>query len=154
MGVRRIACKLGHKFTENNIKIRYDDRGVLHRSCRTCNIQTAKKWRVGKIDKRDPSYIWARHLRLSYKMTPEQWQALLNRQNDVCAICGNKETITTKGKLLRLAIDHDHNCCSGDKTCGKCIRGLICSSCNNGIGRFKDNPALLRAAAEYIERYK
>ena len=54
-------------------------------------------------------------------ITPEQFEKLLNSQNGVCAICGNPER-TRK----RLSIDHDHACCPGIKTCGKCIRGLLC----------------------------
>ena len=54
-----------------------------------------------------------------------------------CAICG---MVSGDGK--KLAIDHDH------KT-GR-VRGLLCTSCNNGIGRFKDSAELLMKAAEYL----
>jgi hypothetical protein len=62
-----------------------------------------------------------------------------NEQGWVCAICGNP---TATGH--RLAVDHDHTTHR--------VRGLLCESCNNGLGRFKDSPELLRLAALYLER--
>jgi hypothetical protein len=35
--------------------------------------------------------------------------------------------------------------------CGKCIRGLLCVNCNLALGQLKDDPALLRKAADYLE---
>ena len=62
----------------------------------------------------------------------------------MCEICG------VEGETL--AIDHDHACCPGKYSCGLCVRGFICNNCNNGLGRFRDDPALLRAAIEYLSR--
>ena len=69
-------------------------------------------------------------------------------QKDSCAICGAKEQPPPQ---KRLSVDHDHSCCPGDKVCGKCIRGLLCSSCNLGLGMFADDPERLRTAADYVE---
>ncbi len=65
-------------------------------------------------------------------------------QNGLCAICNQPETAFMKNKIMYLAVDHDH------KT-GK-IRGLLCSNCNNGLGRFYDNVELLQNAIGYIEK--
>lgn len=50
-----------------------------------------------------------------------------------CAICG---------EVQPLALDHDHKTAK--------VRGLICTHCNNGIARFRDDPARLEAAAAYL----
>lgn len=65
-----------------------------------------------------------------------------------CEICGRTDQT--------LHVDHDHSCCSGRggkaKTCGKCVRGFLCGSCNRAIGLFADRPELLVRAAEYLQR--
>lgn len=72
------------------------------------------------------------------------YQEMLRRQNHVCAICGKPETSPDKatGKTKHLAVDHCH------KT--NKVRGLLCSSCNRGIGLFQDDPALLAKARDYV----
>jgi hypothetical protein len=72
-------------------------------------------------------------------LTKEQFAAL----GDRCMVCGVTDD---------LHIDHDHRCCPGKYSCGKCVRGLLCSGHNNGIGRFGDDAMLLRAAADYLDR--
>lgn len=68
----------------------------------------------------------------NYGLDFESQQELLGKP---CAICGDKAT----------CIDHCH------KT-GK-VRAALCKSCNVGIGYFRDNPALLRSSAEYLEAH-
>ena len=48
-------------------------------------------------------------------------------------------------------VDHDHSCCPGSKTCGKCLRGLACQKCNQGIGQFGDDPDRMRRVADNLE---
>lgn len=88
-----------------------------------------------------------------FNLTAEQYDAMLQAQNGVCAICHQPETHKHRGRgeVVRLAIDHDHRCCPGTGSCGNCVRGLLCDRCN--LGRWPDEPTLLRAAADYFERY-
>ncbi|HEX7996713.1 MAG TPA: endonuclease VII domain-containing protein [Streptosporangiaceae bacterium] len=81
-----------------------------------------------------------------YGVTVEQHDAMLKAQKGLCAICGNPPNPNGIRAASRLHLDHDH-------VTGR-HRDLLCNSCNNGIGRFRDDPALLRAAAEYIERHR
>lgn len=77
---------------------------------------------------------------------PDQWPRLFIEQNGGCAICNEPETTPFKSTIRRLAQDHDHH--TGDD------RGLLCVNCNNGLGRFNDDPERLRAAADYIEKWR
>lgn len=88
-----------------------------------------------------------RWIREHYNLTREQWNALLAAQGGGCAICG---TTVPKG-IGRFHVDHDHACCPGKKSCGKCVRGLLCNRCNPLLGYVNDDPALLRKAAAYLE---
>lgn len=74
-----------------------------------------------------------------YGVTPEQYQALLDAQDDRCAVCRSD---AWPGKDNRPHVDHDH--ATG------AVRGLLCGRCNTGLGQFQDDPALLRAAVDYL----
>jgi len=90
-----------------------------------------------------------------YGITRQQYEKILTDQGGGCAICGGEErtkTTSGTGQVRRLSVDHDHSCCPGVRSCGKCIRGILCNDCNNSIGRMKDDPARLRRAAEYLEQ--
>ena len=50
-------------------------------------------------------------------------------------------------------IDHDHACCPSGHSCEKCRRGLLCAPCNMGLGQFRDDVALLRSAADYLDSH-
>lgn len=130
--------------------------------CRQCNNQRLKKWREENPDKvkewreSNPDYKkeWTKknpdhNLRRKYGLSQADYNKLLEDQNHVCAICGG---VNKNGKAL--SVDHDHSCCPGKNSCGKCIRKLLCEACNFGLGHFKDNPVFLRAATEYVEDHR
>lgn len=75
----------------------------------------------------------------SYGLTPEQYREMFAVQDDRCKICKRHQSEFPKA----FAVDHCHRT-------GK-IRGLLCNSCNAGLGWFRDNVVALRAAAEYVE---
>jgi hypothetical protein len=69
-------------------------------------------------------------------MTLADYDAMLALQNGVCAIC---KSVSDRN----LAVDHCHE--TGT------VRGLLCRSCNIGLGNFRDNPHSLRTAADHVE---
>lgn len=86
-----------------------------------------------------------RVLKLSYGLSLEEFNALLEAQNYVCAICKKPETATAHpGRKQWLAVDHDH-------TTGR-VRGLLCSQCNRSLGGFQDSVMILKRAIDYMER--
>lgn len=76
------------------------------------------------------------------------YKGLLRKQGKRCLICGRGPSST------RLHADHDHSHCPGKIGCSKCIRGLLCFSCNSGLGNFKDSELLLLAAIRYLKRFR
>lgn len=72
-----------------------------------------------------------------FGITAQQYDAILARQNGVCAIC---RSVCKSGR--KLSVDHDH------KT--GFVRGLLCSRCNIGVGQFDDNYQLMQKAATYM----
>lgn len=81
-------------------------------------------------------------------MTPEDYLRIEAEQNGACKIC-NKDN---NGK--RLMVDHDHNCCPGQNTCGKCTRGLLCKNCNWGLGNAQDSIEILQKMINYLKSYQ
>ncbi len=96
-----------------------------------------EKWKSTDLER------WAGHLKGTYGITTQKFDEMLSAQGGVCAIF--------KGECNRsnsdcLCVDHDH------KT--GCVRGLLCFKCNVGLGRFNDDPELIRCAADYLEKSK
>lgn len=78
-----------------------------------------------------------------YGISREEYLDLIKKQGNVCAICKKK-------KEKRLSIDHDHSCCKNG-SCGKCVRGLLCSNCNSALGFVNDNIEILKSMIQYLE---
>lgn len=85
-------------------------------------------------------------LKSKFGITQKDYEEILESQNGVCSICGCEESVSHRYKegSQNLSIDHCHK--TGN------IRGLLCSNCNQGLGRFKDKPKLLLKAIEYLNK--
>lgn len=92
----------------------------------------------------DPDYreaIRAANLRAKFGLSLADYAARLAAQGGGCAICGTDEPGGRWGASLH--VDHDH--ATGE------VRGLLCAACNVMLGNAGDDPARLRAAADYLD---
>ena len=103
--------------------------------CKAC-VAAGVRNTVDKDKRRDYD------LNKNYGITHEIYLKMLEEQNGCCKICCVSEEESGK----RLHVDHSH------KT-GK-VRGLLCTRCNTAIGKFKEDPEIIRRAIEYVERWK
>ena len=122
--------------------------------CRDCGSDLTRRQRQRR-EERDPDKYRIRRreskLRSRYKLTAEGYSKILSSQGFACKICG----ISNPGREEKFfLVDHDHIHCSGERSCGRCPRGLLCFTCNMGIGYLGDDPQRLRGAADYIERFR
>ena len=115
-------------------------RDGLQTYCKPCQVSSVvtSQHRNGDSLKRARSTERGYHLRSRYGITEGEYTTMLEGQGGGCKICGSAcET----GR--RLAVDHCHKS-------GK-VRGLLCASCNIGLGKFKDSPELLASALKYLQ---
>jgi hypothetical protein len=87
----------------------------------------------GKASKEKVGGSRTYHLKRRYGISAIEADLMLESQEGLCAICRAAPAVH---------VDHDH-------ATGK-VRALLCFNCNGGLGQFKDDPAVLRAAAEYV----
>lgn len=119
-------------------------RHLFQSNCKSCcTVLKTIAWRrrslIDKVRLQRKHRLWR-----MYRITPEQYNGLLIRQNKRCGICRTK---SPRGKpngigIILFHVDHCH------KT-GK-IRGLLCHHCNLGIGYFREKPRIFSAAAKYL----
>lgn len=109
-------------------------KGGRSRLCKECKATERKTY--------SPSGHRNNHLRRSYGLSIEQFNAMVEKQHGRCGICGE---VPTEGWRRALAVDHCHSS-------GK-VRALLCQPCNMGLGAFKDRCDLLESAIEYLKRH-
>lgn len=91
-------------------------------------------------------HVWKdSDLQRKFGISLDEYIKMAIAQHNKCAICGDEEKEVRNGTPKNLAVDHHH-------ATGK-VRGLLCSSCNTGLGKFKDNIKILKNAISYLERY-
>ena len=97
--------------------------------------ENRKKYREN--NKRKGTQRWTQ-IKHKYNLTKEEYENLLKDQNFSCVICQRHISELSRN----LVVDHCHNTNK--------IRGLLCYSCNLGIGLFKDDPKILSRARAYL----
>jgi hypothetical protein len=84
---------------------------------------------------------WASILR-KFGLTKQGYLAMDKAQHHRCAACGQPERHRRNGKLVRLAVDHNH--------LTKRVRGLLCSSCNTALGLLRESLVVIEMLHQYL----
>jgi hypothetical protein len=96
------------------------ERDAVRRTIRVQTPEAHKRWNV--------AYRLSR-----YGITRKQFDWLLEVQGYACAMCPAPFTEDTV-----ICVDHDHACCpDARRSCGKCVRGLLCRDCNTALGHIE-----------------
>lgn len=117
----------------------------MTKECRHCktsfDTRTKRVWCYECLALKDAR---AKHLLTQFDMTRQMFDAMYFDQDGKCliAICNREAT----------QVDHDHKCCPGRKSCGKCVRGLLCDPCNRNLGMV-ENSQWLEASLDYLYNY-
>jgi hypothetical protein len=82
-----------------------------------------------------------------YNLTLQDYDRLLADQLGVCAICKQPPSVQKD-----LTVDHNHGCCPVGRSCGKCVRGLLCHGCNMRLGQLESD--LVKRSLDYLEHYE
>lgn len=90
----------------------------------------------------DPLGYRNNNLKVRYNITHDEYLARLLANKGCCEICGANEPRSKHTD--KFAVDHEHT--SG------LVRGILCHPCNWALGQLKDSPAIIRKAAEYLEK--
>lgn len=142
--------KKSDRYKQNNKKIRKDgicaDCGIkiARKSCKRCRKCAGIIRRNNpNIDAKEYRRNW--HLKKKYAMEPMDfevyWQACMGKCF-ICKIDMRMPTHTRGQKLDVVVVDHDHRTMK--------VRGLLCYSCNKGLGYFKDDPEIIKKALNYL----
>ncbi len=112
--------------------------------CKTCSIKRTMDWFLAQ----SPDVIKAINIRRYYRrygMSRDEFLRRVDIQQNRCKVCGSHPR---KGE--QLCVDHDHACCPGKRSCGKCVRDLLCHRCNIILGMVNENSDLLEKLANYL----
>ena len=142
---------------------------VPHSWCKQCEREYQKihkkpgawnSWYKGLSEERKNAYRQQqtdKDKQRKYGLTSAQIKNILDAQYGSCAACMSEITLDVTANVphsRRASVDHDHACCPGETSCGKCIRGLLCGHCNRILGLVGDSRTTLLALAAYLKEYQ
>jgi len=102
-------------------------------TCKSCTRNAVRKHRA----ENGPRAIDS-NLKWKYNITKAQFDELAKNG---CVVCGSMEN---------LVVDHDHNCCDGKRSCGECIRGVLCNNCNAAEGMLEGSMERAMSLVAYL----
>lgn len=105
--------------------------------CKICSNNASMEYAKAHWKTRIQPKTRGYRLQHRYGLTIQDFDKLILNQKGMCAICHEP--------LVVVNVDHCH------KT-GK-VRGLLCSLCNLGVGKLRDDINILKSAIEYLNRH-
>lgn len=99
--------------------------GGRHSWCKDCVATNKLQWNKDNPQRKREHGLWT-----SYRLRPEDIVGMLVTQNGECPLC----EVDIRENFV---VDHDHSCCPGSRSCGKCVRGLLCNNCNSRLGWYE-----------------
>lgn len=150
------GCKEIKSRKEFHTRIKGTDLVVTY--CRLCANKRQTEWRRNNIEKtrerwrkdsakrrkEKPDLVKSYHFRSAYGLEWDEYQSMIEGQNNKCAIC--EQGPENKSRWNKLFVDHCHDT-------GK-VRKLLCGQCNAGLGNFQENKEFLNKAIEYLDEHK
>lgn len=127
----RIKTRRRAYYLKNKDRMNQQSRAYYSKNKQKCLLQN----RVRRL--KNPDYETKRKYGISFK----DFDDISQKQDGKCLICQKSSHLS--GRYGKLQIDHCH------KTGG--IRGLLCSSCNRGLGFFKDDVTIVKRAVKYLK---
>lgn len=131
-------CKTSKSFDQFSPDRRAKD--GLQSRCKSCNAEYSRGRAVAP--EKNKEY----QIKYRYGITSERYEEMMREQEYSCAACGVEFGTGSK----RPEVDHDHTCCKGYKTCGKCVRGILCQKCNTLAGKLEYNIEYLNDILWYL----
>jgi len=129
------AAKIKMKeYYEKNKEARKAQMKEYHKKTKEKRLAKMKEYNSNNYEK-----IRNQSLKYCYGITSDDYNKMFADQNGCCAICSTHQSEFKKP----LSVDHCH-------TTGK-VRGLLCSECNLGLGKFKDDITNLENALKYLK---
>jgi hypothetical protein len=117
--------------------------------CKACHQKITDQWRIDNREKFN-TYMRRNAKKRRYGLTLEEYDARFVAVGFKCEVClkpgrPDRYQDLAEGEV-QLHLDHDHE--TGE------LRGILCTNCNNGLGRFEDDLERLRRLVVYLERYR
>lgn len=112
--------------------------------CIPCDRKARHKYREENTE-RFAEVNRRKQLKHRYNISLEEYEVIRVSQGCVCAICGSSSNgVSGKQRDWNWSVDHCHST-------GK-VRGLLCNSCNRGLGLLGDTVEQLEKALAYLKK--